>query len=231
MFEIGDDLPTLGASPERLALVKNTDLINMARLGRASFPADLMTYAAADLQPSVFLLKEDNRQSILTIFNWSEGELKRDLELKSLGLKEAGEYQITEVFGDQNCCSYSAATINFTQPAHSVHVFKLIDKAVPETTPTVEINAPSQAKSGDSLAFSAAASPAGGAVLTCRWDFGDGSAEEGMHVQHTYTGPGEYHVQVTALGLVGATSPKTVTVTITGEIPKTFIPAEKKRLE
>jgi hypothetical protein len=36
MFEIGDDLPTLGASPERLALVRNPDLLDMARLGRAS---------------------------------------------------------------------------------------------------------------------------------------------------------------------------------------------------
>jgi alpha-galactosidase len=47
MFEIGDDLPTLGASPERLSLVKNTSLIDMARLGRASTPIDLMTYAPA----------------------------------------------------------------------------------------------------------------------------------------------------------------------------------------
>ena len=45
MFEIGDDLPTLGASPERLSLVKNVDLLDMAKLGRASTPIDLMTYA------------------------------------------------------------------------------------------------------------------------------------------------------------------------------------------
>ena len=45
MFEIGDDLPTLGASPERLSLVKNVDLLDMAKLGRASSPIDLMTYA------------------------------------------------------------------------------------------------------------------------------------------------------------------------------------------
>jgi alpha-galactosidase len=40
-----------------LSLVKNADLIDMARLGRASTPVDLMTYAPSDLQPSVFLLQ------------------------------------------------------------------------------------------------------------------------------------------------------------------------------
>ena len=44
MFELGDDLPTLGSSAERLALAKNADLIDMARLGRSSTPVDLMTY-------------------------------------------------------------------------------------------------------------------------------------------------------------------------------------------
>jgi PKD domain len=29
MFEIGDDLPTLGASPERLSLVRNPDLLDV----------------------------------------------------------------------------------------------------------------------------------------------------------------------------------------------------------
>ena len=54
MFEIGDDLPVLGASPERLALVRNEDLLNMARLGRAAVPLDLMTYRPEDGQASLF---------------------------------------------------------------------------------------------------------------------------------------------------------------------------------
>src|ERR1700683_1123359 len=68
MFEIGDDLPTLGASPERLALVKNADLVDMARLGRASTPVHLMTYEKNDRQPGIFLLKDNERQFILRIF-------------------------------------------------------------------------------------------------------------------------------------------------------------------
>src|SRR5947208_2695596 len=35
MFEIGDDLPSLSKTPERLALIENQDLIQMVRLGKA----------------------------------------------------------------------------------------------------------------------------------------------------------------------------------------------------
>lgn len=231
MFELGDDLPTLGTSPQRLSLVKNTDLIDMARLGRSSTPTDLMTYAASDLQPSVFLLKEDNRQSILTVFNWSEGELKRAIDLKSLGLKEAGQYQITEVFGDQGCCGNSSDTIDFVQPAHSVRMFKLIDKAVPETAPAFEVHTAAAGKSGETLTFNVKGSPAEVPVLTCHWDFGDGSTVEGMHVQHAYTQPGEYHMNVTAMGLGATSSSKAITVSVSGTIATRFVPTEKKRPE
>jgi hypothetical protein len=36
MYEIGDDLPALGADAERLALVQKQDLIEMVKLGRTS---------------------------------------------------------------------------------------------------------------------------------------------------------------------------------------------------
>jgi len=36
MHEIGDDLLALGSQKDRLALVENTDFLNMARIGRAS---------------------------------------------------------------------------------------------------------------------------------------------------------------------------------------------------
>jgi hypothetical protein len=231
MFELGDDLPTLGASQERLSLVKNTDLIDIARLGRASTPTDLMTYTASDVQPSIFLLKEDNRQSILTIFNWTEGKLKRTIDLKSLGLKEAGQYQITEVFGDQSCCSNSSDTIDLVQPAHSVRMFKLIDNAVPVTAPGFEVHSAAAGKAGETLTFSAMGVPAEAPVLTCRWEFGDGSTQEGMNVHHAYTQPGEYHVHVTATGLGTTTNSKTLTVSVSGNIATRFVPADKKRPE
>jgi alpha-galactosidase len=111
MFEIGDDLPTLGASPERLALVKNSDLIDMTRLGRASTQLDLLSYAPSDQQPSVFLLKETAHQAMLTVFNWTEESHTRAIDLAQLGLKAPGSYKIVAVFGDDGCCDVSAGTI------------------------------------------------------------------------------------------------------------------------
>jgi hypothetical protein len=231
MFELGDDLPTLGASQERLSLVKNADLLDMAHLGRSSTPTDLMTYATSDLQPSIFLLKEDNRQSILTIFNWTEGELKRAINLTSLGLKETGNYQITEVFGDQSCCTYSSDTINLVQPAHSVRMLKLIDKAMPAAPPAFEVQSATAGKAGETLAFSGEVLPNEAPVLTYHWDFGDGSATDGMKVHHAYTHAGEYDVHVTATGLDATVNSKDVKVQISGYIATRFVPADKKRPE
>ena len=158
MFEIGDDLPTLGASPERLSLVKNTTLIDMAHLGRASTPIDLMTYAPSDKQPSLFLLKETRRQSILTIFNWTDEERTRGITLTSLGMTEPGKYQIVDVFGNQDCCNSSSGTINLVQQPHSVRMLKLIDNSVPAIKPVIEIQSASSAKAGETVTFVASAS-------------------------------------------------------------------------
>lgn len=231
MFELGDDLPTLGATPDRLALVKNADLLDMARLGRASIPVDLMTYGTSDAQPSVFLLKENNRQSILTVFNWTEGELKRSLRFADLGLKEPAKYQITEVFGDKSCCSPSGGAINLVQPAHSVRMFKLIENGVQSASPAFEVRSATEAKAGESMTFSAESVADGEPVLTCHWDFGDGSTEEGLKVQHAYTQSDSYTVRATGTGLEASTSSMTSTVKISGNIATRFVPADKKRPE
>jgi alpha-galactosidase len=231
MFELGDDMPTLGSSKERLALVKNADLLDMAHFGHASTPTDLMTYAASDLQPSIFLLKEDNRQSILTIFNWSEGELKRAINLTSLGLKGTSNYQITEVFGDQSCCSNSSDAISLVQPAHSVRMFKLIDNAVASAPPAFEVQSATAGKAGETLTFSGEAVPNAAPVLAYHWDFGDGSSADGMKVHHTFTHSGEYAVHVAATGLGATANSKDLKVKISGYIATRFMPAEKKRPE
>jgi alpha-galactosidase len=231
MFEIGDDLPTLGASPERLSLAKNTDLIEMARLGRSSTPVDLMTYAPGDKQPSIFLLKENERQSILTIFNWTDAEVKRSINLAPLGLKEPGKYQLVELFGVQGCCSSSAGAINLTQKPHSVRMLRLIDDSVPAVEPPFEIRSVSAAKAGESVTFSAAASSAQAPVLTCHWDFGDGSSMDGMEAQHAFTHPGAYEVHATVTGLGAITNRKTFTVAVSGDVSTRFDPADKQRPE
>ena len=231
MFEIGDDLPTLGGSPERAALVKNADLLDMARLGRSSTPADLLTYEKADRQPSIFLLKENARQSILTVFNWTDGERTRAINLSRLGLKQPGSYTITDVFGDQSCCSHSSETVNLLQKPHSVRVLKLIDSSVPAASPAFEIQSPSAAKAGESVAFSAAAASSDAPVLGLHWDFGDGSSMDGMKVHHAFTHAGEYQVQVTGTGLGAVTERKSAALSVSGDVSTRFRPADKHRAE
>ncbi|HMD75207.1 MAG TPA: alpha-galactosidase [Steroidobacteraceae bacterium] len=231
MFEIGDDLPTLGASPERLSLVKNSDLIEMARLGRASTPVDLMSYAPSDLQPSVFLLKENERQSILTIFNWTDRAREHAINFAQLGLKAPGNYTISELFGDPGCCSGSSNAQSWTQKPHSVRMLKLIDESVAAIPPPFEVLAASGAAAGASMRFEAAAESAQAPVLSCRWDFGDGSSEEGIEVQHAFTHAGNYEVQATVSGLDAAVNRRTVSVSISGEVSTRFVPSEKQRAE
>ncbi len=231
MFEIGDDLPTLSASAERLALVKNPDLIDMARLGRASVPTDLLSYSEKDRQPSIFLLQETPRQSILTVFNWTDAERSRAIDVASLGLKEAGKYRLVEVFGEQNCCTASAQTIDLVQKPHSVRVLKLIDESVPPADPAVEIRSAASAKAGESVDFSAAASSSAAPVLVCHWDFGDGSSMDGMRVTHAFTHAGNYPVRVTATGLGATTTRKTFSVSVSGEVSTLFDPGRKQRPE
>jgi alpha-galactosidase len=231
MFEIGDDLPTLSASAERLALVKNPDLIDMARLGRASVPTDLLSYSEKDGQPSIFLLQESPRQSILTVFNWTDAARSRAIDLAALGLKDAGKYRIVEVFGEQNCCSASAQTIDLVQKPHSVRVLKLIDESVPPADPAIEIRSATTSQAGESVAFSASASSNAAPVLACHWDFGDGSSMDGMKVTHAFTHAGNYAVQVTATGLGAATTRKALSVSVSGEVSTLFDPGRKQRPE
>src|SRR5450631_3488288 len=229
MFELGDDLPTLGSSAERLALAKNTDLIDMARLGRASTPVDLMTYAPGDRQPSVFLLKENERQTILTVFNWTDAERTRAINLASMGLKDPAKYQIVDAFGDPECCSSSSDALTVVQKAHSVRVLKLIDNSVPALQPPFEIQSANGAKAGEPLALSAVPSSGEAPVLACHWDFGDGSSADGLKVQHAFTHAGEYDVHVTVTGLGGIANRKTSRISITGDVSTRFEQEAKQR--
>jgi alpha-galactosidase len=236
MYEIGDDLPTLGASPERLALVENATLLDMARLGHASTPMDLMTYAPSDQQPSVFLLKENSRQAILTVFNWTEQPRTRAISLAQLGLQDPAKYQLVDIFGvdgpgDKSCCTVSAGTIDLAQKPHSVRMIKVIDNSVPTVPPPFEVRPPSAATAGETLTFRADAVSPEAPVLACHWDFGDRTSIDGIDARHAYTHSGEYPVVVTVTGLDSVTNRKTLTVTVTGNISTRFDPSQKQRAE
>lgn len=230
MFEIGDDLPTLSKAPERLALIQNPELIQMIRLGRASVPLDLMNFASEDEQPSVFFLKEEDRQSILTVFNWTDKERDHSIDLSTAGLPATGEYTVTDVLDNQEMSAPAAGVLVFHQAPHSVRVLKIVDGHIPAVAPSVSTDHPSEGNAGTTLRF-AARSSSGAAALSYRWDFGDGVTIEGADVNHAYTEPGEYSVHLIATGLSGLTVEDHFQVRISGHMPTIFDPQSNKRYQ
>lgn len=230
MFEIGDALPTLSKAPERLALIQNQDLINMIRLGKASIPLDLMNFAPEDGQPSIFFLKEDDRQSILTVFNWTDKERDHSIDLATAGLPTTGQYAVTDVLDNQKSATVASGALAFHQPPHSVRVFKIVDAHVPAVAPAFKMEHPSGGDAGSALTF-AAHSQGGDAVLSYHWDFGDGVTTEGSDLKHTYTEPGEFKVKVTAAGLSGLGAEDHFELRISGHMSTTFAPQSIKRYE
>ncbi|MGA7339456.1 MAG: PKD domain-containing protein [Terracidiphilus sp.] len=228
MFEIGDDLPALGASADRVALVKNSDLLDMIRLGRASVPLDLMTYRPEDKQPSILLLKENRRQQILTIFNWTEQTLSHALSLDTLGLNAKGSYTATDVLRG-GAVPVEGGALALILPPHSVCMLKLIDASVPERDPAFVAHAPANSQAGDMVQFHGAEESADEPVLQYHWEFGDGVSADGADVSHAYTQAGPYAVTVTATGLNRRTLQHTLGISVSGAVPTSYNPAAKQR--
>jgi len=219
MFEIGDDLPTLGSDAERLMLVKNPELLAMAKLGRAALPLDLLTYSDKDEQPSVFLLRESRRQSILTVFNWTEQPTSRSFSLSELNLPTGRSFYLSDLFAQAKPLLMDHETLRLeNQPAHSVKVIKIIDTSIPMAAPSIVIQAPSQARTGEEIEFSSSVSKDGVPALACHWDFGDGVVADGAILTHVYTAAGNYTVRFTAEGLDGESAQKTVSIGVSGSV-------------
>ena len=231
MFEIGDNLPTLGADPERLALVTNKDLIAMAQLGRSSVPIDLLNYLPEDQQSSIFVLKEDSRQTILTIFNWTDGPRSHTISLSEIGLANEKKYNISGVLDNGKTMRSSSGSLNVDQPAHSVRVFKIVDMSVPAAAPVVRAEHPSAANAGETEAFTARVAGAETAVISYEWNFGDGIKLRGSEVNHAFTRPGKYQVTVTAIGLDGLQGKESFLLPVNGSMSTEFAPEEKKRYQ
>ncbi len=132
MYEIGDNLPLFNSEPNRLALLKNPDLLKIVHLGRAAIPIDLMTYAPQDEQPSEFLLHEDKRQTMLAVFNWTDQPRSHKFSLSTLGLTAAGPYKAFDALNHDRAVALSGANLELQdQPPHSVRLIKIIDTSVP----------------------------------------------------------------------------------------------------
>ncbi|MDE2262161.1 MAG: alpha-galactosidase [Gammaproteobacteria bacterium] len=229
MLEIGDNLPSLEGSPRRLALIENRDLIDMVRLGKPSTPEDLMSYSAADRQPSVFFLSESARQSILTVFNWTERPTQHVIKLANLGLRAGDSYGLTDVLSPQASVHAAAGAVRLDLPPHSVRVLKIVDGTVAASSPEFQIQCPRNGRTGSRLICSAKAEGTE-PVLTFDWTFGDGVSAQGSRVTHTWTEPGEYRVRVSATGLDGKTAQKEVDVRTIGYMSTVFAPSDIRRL-
>ncbi len=221
-YEIGDDLLVLGSEKDRLALVENRDLLNMAKAGRASTPVDLMAYEAEDGQPSIFLLRQSPRQSILTVFNWTDGPRSHLLRLTDFGVPVSSTLVATAVMDSNAAFALEGGAVRLqNQPPQSVVVIKLVDTAVAKAAPTVTARVPSQSKAGETIAFSAQADPDGVPAVGYHWDFGDGTVSEGAKVSHCYTRAAEFSVRLTVDSPDDAPYEQSFSIGVTGELKPT----------
>ena len=227
MYEIGDDLPRLTAEPDRLALIENRDLIDMALLGRASLPVDLMTYQPEDEQPSIFFLKETKRQSILTIFNWTGKPHSHTISLASLGLSRE-PYSIHDVFDRSRFNGERTGIITVNQPPYSVRMLK-IERDLPKAAPRVSIQPVTRGRNGETIRFQARPADSEQAITSYRWDFGDGVTSDGPNVEHAFTTEGHYTVKLTAEGVEGVAGHDSFRIDVSGKIPTLFTPARNLR--
>jgi alpha-galactosidase len=232
MFEIGDDLPTLGDDADRVALVRNPDLLRIAKLGRAAFPIDLLSYRAEDEQPSIFLLGEDPRQSVLAVFNWTEKPSSHRFSFADLNLTAGKNYQFVDVFDSTHTVAVTGDSVQFEQPAHSVRLVKITDTAIPAAAPSITLEVPDHAKAWADVKFSATADRNGVPALSYRWDFGDGTQEEGRQVTHAYTKSGRFTVKLNVDGIDGVAAEKQAPISVDGIVeigpPKRYIEEDKK---
>jgi len=219
MYEIGDDMPIMGSQKDRLALVENEDLLNMAKLGRASTPVDLMTYKPEDELPSVFFLRESAHQGILTVFNWTKSPRSHTLKLGDLGLPLDHAFAALDVFNQNASVSLTGGTVQINdQVPESVKVFKIVDSNIPPGAPSIAAKVPSAAHAGETISLSAQAEPAGVPAISYRWDFGDGTGADGAIGSHAYTRAGAFAITLTVQGIDGVPAVQTFPVEVGGRL-------------
>jgi hypothetical protein len=203
----------------------------MIKLGRASTPLDLMSYSPEDIQPSIFWIAEDDRQGMLTIFNWTDKPHARSIEFSALGLSGSNQLGISDVFDGQAIAIPNLDSFVVDMPPRSARVLKIVNSGVPARPPAIKVEHMPAARTGATTTFRAQPSSFNDAVISYRWSFGDGVALEGPEVTHAYTKPGMYQVTVTAVGLGGLSTEESFRLTVSGSMPTRFVPAEKRRYQ
>ena len=234
MFEVGDDLPMLGSEPERAAYARNADLLAMYKYGHAATPVDLMSYDEADEQPSVFVLHEGTRQTMLAVFNWTDQPRSHTFTATQLGLAAARKYAAIDPLHasvangsgpmpERGLAFDSLAALAQlkNQPPHSVRLVKIIDVGAAPAPPAFELSVPSSAEAGKPARMTITSNDAANPAIDFAWDFGDGTTETGHAVYgvgdaatHAYTHAGTFTVSATVTGVDGQASKKSATITI-----------------
>ncbi len=217
MYEIGDDMLVLGAEKDRLALVENRELLNMAKVGRAATPVDLMTYEPEDGQPSIFLLQEDQRQAILAVFNWTNTARSHALRLTDLGLPAGHTFAATDVLNRNEMVTLEGGALRLeNQLPESVRMIKLIDTSVAAAAPAVTARVAAGANTGETITVSATAEADGVPAIGYHWDFGDGTSADSPKASHAYTTAGEFAIHLTVDGVDGVPAQENFSVKVTG---------------
>src|ERR1019366_6041953 len=90
--------------------------------------------------PSIFFLREDPRQSILVIFNWTEQPRSHTIKLADLGLPADHAFQASDALNEGEAVAVNGGTVRLENMArHSVRVIKLIDSAARDAYFTVQL--------------------------------------------------------------------------------------------
>ena len=195
----------------------------MVALRRAATPVDLMTFPLQDGMPSEYFLKQDARQSMLAIFNWTEVPRTHTLQLSGLGLAQGHAYEAYDALHADTPVALQGGTLTIAhQPPHSVRLIKVIDTSVPAAAPSVALKGPASAETGEVVKLQAIADANGVPALSYHWDFGDGTTGTGQEVSHAYTRAADYNVKLTVDGVDGLPAEKGLTVAVHGALKTAF---------
>ena len=204
----------------------------MYKYGHAATPLDLMSYDEADEQPSIFLLHEGKRQTMLAVFNWTDKPRSHTFSPADLGLAPDHKFLGTDALSDMPPAVHSAAAFNFDssdksatitdQPPHSVRLIKIVDQSIAATPLQFTIDVASPIEAGKPAKLSVRNLDPGTPIVDFGWSFGDGTFEKGDVTGHTYTHAGNFTIGVTAVGVDGSTVTNTIPIQVTGAVSPDF---------
>jgi hypothetical protein len=167
----------------------------------------------------MFILRQDERQAILTVFNWTNTTRSHNLKLTELGLPSGHTFSATNVFNQNETVALEGGAVRLeNEPPQSVEVIKLIDQSIAAAAPTVTAQVPSAADAGQTIALSAQSEAGGVPAVAYHWDFGDGTSADSATVSHAYTRAGEFTIRLTVEGVDEVPAHKNFSVKITGKL-------------